>query len=86
MRSSLARRQTASLPSTAAATTTFSVKNLQFASIVEPDNVKISQKLLWTEQKRKTGLSTVPSTIKEELETNPFIAGGRLARRRRKVD
>ncbi|KAH6758032.1 Metallo-hydrolase/oxidoreductase superfamily protein [Perilla frutescens var. hirtella] len=51
----------------------YTVKNLQFASTVEPDNVKISQKLLWAEQKRKTGLPTVPSTIEEELETNPFM-------------
>lgn len=49
------------------------MKNLQFASTVEADNVKISQKLSWAEQKRKTGLPTVPSTIEEELETNPFM-------------
>lgn len=49
------------------------MKNLQFASTVEPDNARISQKLLWAEQKRKTGLPTVPSTIEEEFETNPFM-------------
>ncbi|KAK4382914.1 Hydroxyacylglutathione hydrolase cytoplasmic [Sesamum angolense] len=51
----------------------YTVKNLQFASTVEPDNVRISQKLSWAEQKRHTGLPTVPSTIEEELETNPFM-------------
>ncbi|XP_057776692.1 hydroxyacylglutathione hydrolase cytoplasmic [Salvia miltiorrhiza] len=51
----------------------YTMKNLQFASTVEPDNVSISQKLSWAEQKRKTGLPTVPSTIKEEFETNPFM-------------
>ncbi|KAL0359087.1 UNVERIFIED_CONTAM: Hydroxyacylglutathione hydrolase cytoplasmic [Sesamum angustifolium] len=51
----------------------YTVKNLQFASTVEPDNVRISQKLSWAEQKKHTGLPTVPSTIEEELETNPFM-------------
>lgn len=51
----------------------YTVKNLQFASTVEPDNVRVSQKLSWAEQKRKAGLPTVPSTIEEELETNPFM-------------
>ncbi|KAG6429226.1 hypothetical protein SASPL_107271 [Salvia splendens] len=45
----------------------------EFASTVEPDNVSISQKLAWADQKRKTGLPTVPSTIEEEFETNPFM-------------
>ena len=40
---------------------------------MEPDNASISQKLAWAEQKRKTGLPTVPSTIEEEFETNPFM-------------
>ncbi|KAL8520330.1 hypothetical protein ACS0TY_011034 [Phlomoides rotata] len=51
----------------------YTVKNLQFASTVEPDNAKISQKLSWAEQKKKNSLPTVPSTIEEELETNPFM-------------
>ncbi|KAL6526897.1 Hydroxyacylglutathione hydrolase cytoplasmic [Orobanche gracilis] len=51
----------------------YTVKNLQFASTIEPDNVKISQKLSWAEQKRKSGLPTVPSTVEDELETNPFM-------------
>ncbi|KAL0452631.1 UNVERIFIED_CONTAM: Hydroxyacylglutathione hydrolase cytoplasmic [Sesamum latifolium] len=51
----------------------YTVKNLQFASTVEPDNARISQKLSWAEQKRHTGLPTVPSTIEDELETNPFM-------------
>ncbi|XP_051123099.1 hydroxyacylglutathione hydrolase cytoplasmic [Andrographis paniculata] len=51
----------------------YTVKNLQFALTVEPDNGKISQKLAWAEQKRKSDLPTIPSTIDEELETNPFM-------------
>ncbi|XAR66056.1 Hydroxyacylglutathione hydrolase [Bertholletia excelsa] len=51
----------------------YTVKNLQFALTVEPDNVKIAQKLSWAQHKRQEGLPTVPSTIEEELETNPFM-------------
>ncbi|CAA0811000.1 Hydroxyacylglutathione hydrolase cytoplasmic [Striga hermonthica] len=51
----------------------YTVKNLQFALTVEPENGKICEKLLWAEQKRKNGLPTVPSTIENELETNPFM-------------
>lgn len=49
------------------------MKNLQFAQTVEPDNAKISQKLSWAQQQRQSGLPTIPSTIEEELETNPFM-------------
>ncbi|KAL5801283.1 hypothetical protein ACOSQ3_032915 [Xanthoceras sorbifolium] len=51
----------------------YTVKNLQFALTVEPDNTKIQQKLLWAQQQRQAGLPTIPSTIEEEMETNPFI-------------
>lgn len=51
----------------------YTVKNLQFALTVEPDNEKIRQKLLWSEQQRRAGHQTIPSTIEEELETNPFM-------------
>jgi hydroxyacylglutathione hydrolase len=49
------------------------VKNLQFALTVETENVKIQQKLTWAQQQRQAGLPTIPSTIEEELETNPFM-------------
>ncbi|GJT04303.1 hydroxyacylglutathione hydrolase, cytoplasmic, partial [Tanacetum coccineum] len=52
---------------------TYTVKNLQFAQTVEPDNAKISQKLSWAEQQRQSGLPTIPSTIETELEINPFM-------------
>ncbi|KVI10042.1 Beta-lactamase-like protein [Cynara cardunculus var. scolymus] len=51
----------------------YTVKNLQFAQTVEPDNAKISQKLSWAQQQRQSGLPTIPSTIQEELESNPFM-------------
>ena len=51
----------------------YTVKNLQFAQTVEPDNAKISQKLSWAQQQRQSGLPTIPSTIETELEINPFM-------------
>lgn len=51
----------------------YTVKNLQFASTIEPDNEKIREKLSWAEQQRRAGLATIPSTIEEELEINPFM-------------
>ncbi|XP_008246211.1 PREDICTED: hydroxyacylglutathione hydrolase cytoplasmic-like [Prunus mume] len=51
----------------------YTVKNLQFALTVEPDNEKIKQKLSWAQKQRETGLPTVPSTIEEEMEMNPFM-------------
>lgn len=51
----------------------YTVKNLQFALTVEPDNARIQQKLSWAQQQRQAGLPTIPSTIEEELETNPFM-------------
>ncbi|XP_023743954.2 hydroxyacylglutathione hydrolase cytoplasmic [Lactuca sativa] len=51
----------------------YTVKNLQFAQTVEPDNEKISEKLSWAQKQRQSGLPTIPSTIEQELETNPFM-------------
>ena len=43
--------------------------NLLFASTVEPSNAKIAAKLQWASAQT----CTIPSTIEEELETNPFM-------------
>ncbi|CAI0459266.1 unnamed protein product, partial [Linum tenue] len=51
----------------------YTVKNLQFAQTVEPENAKIKQKLSWAQQQRQAGLPTIPSTIEEEMEINPFV-------------
>lgn len=51
----------------------YTVKNLQFALTVEPDNLRIRQKLTWAQNQRQAGQPTIPSTIEEELETNPFM-------------
>jgi len=49
------------------------VKNLQFALTVEPDNLRTQQKLTWAQNQRQAGQATIPSTIEDELETNPFM-------------
>ncbi|CAG8508250.1 2847_t:CDS:2 [Diversispora eburnea] len=43
--------------------------NLQFASTVDPNNHNLRKKLSWTQ----TTHCTVPSTIGEELEYNPYL-------------
>ncbi|KAA8539720.1 hypothetical protein F0562_026412 [Nyssa sinensis] len=51
----------------------YTVKNLQFALTVEPDNAKTVQKLSWAQHQRQAGLPTIPSTIEEEWQINPFM-------------
>ncbi|CAL5189558.1 unnamed protein product [Lathyrus oleraceus] len=51
----------------------YTAKNLLFALTVEPDNLRIQQKLTWAQNQRQAGQPTIPSTIEEELETNPFM-------------
>jgi len=51
----------------------YTVKNLEFAAVVEPENQKVKEKLEWARQQRAKSLPTIPSTIAEELEYNPFM-------------
>lgn len=71
----------------------YTVKNLQFALTLEPNNqhIKVSpsinpmfsyfrankpdlkDKLSWAEEQRRQQKSTVPSTIGQELQYNPFM-------------
>ncbi|GJQ12424.1 hypothetical protein GpartN1_g4215.t1 [Galdieria partita] len=51
----------------------YTVKNLQFAKTVEPNNSFIQTKLAWAEQKRSLHEPTVPSTLSEEVQYNPFM-------------
>lgn len=50
----------------------YTVNNLKFASLVEPNNGNIKNKLKWALEKREINEPTVPSTIEEELLFNPF--------------
>ncbi|MDD1609883.1 MAG: hydroxyacylglutathione hydrolase [Methylococcaceae bacterium] len=51
----------------------YSQANARFALSVEPDNVALQQKMTVIQQQRANNLPTVPSTIAEELATNPFF-------------
>ncbi|KAG5316901.1 GLO2 protein, partial [Acromyrmex heyeri] len=51
----------------------YTVNNLKFGLHVEPENVAIQQKLDQVHIQRANNLPTVPSTIKDEKLTNPFM-------------
>lgn len=51
----------------------YTEKNLRFAMTVEPENEKLMQKHSWAQNQRQAQLPTIPSTIEEEFETNPFM-------------
>ncbi|MDR2838212.1 MAG: hydroxyacylglutathione hydrolase [Azonexus sp.] len=47
--------------------------NLRFAAAVEPDNPAIAARAARVAKLRRAGLPSVPSTLAEELATNPFL-------------
>ncbi|XP_072743137.1 hydroxyacylglutathione hydrolase, mitochondrial isoform X3 [Anoplolepis gracilipes] len=51
----------------------YTANNLKFGLHVEPENKAIQQKLSWSHTQRANKLPTVPSTIKDEKLTNPFM-------------
>lgn len=51
----------------------YTEKNLQFAATLEPNNPALKRKLERVRELRAKGVSTVPSTMAEEIETNPFL-------------
>jgi hydroxyacylglutathione hydrolase len=51
----------------------YTEKNLEFALTVEPRNPKLAERMNRVRSLRAKGLSTVPSTMAEEKETNPFL-------------
>jgi hydroxyacylglutathione hydrolase len=51
----------------------YTESNLAFAALVEPENVELGERRKRAEAVRARGLPTVPSTIDEELRTNPFL-------------
>eukprot|EP00123_Amoebidium_parasiticum_P003786 comp15101_c0_seq1/m.11752 comp15101_c0_seq1/g.11752 ORF comp15101_c0_seq1/g.11752 comp15101_c0_seq1/m.11752 type:complete len:318 (-) comp15101_c0_seq1:78-1031(-) len=54
----------------------YTLSNLAFAKTVEPKNPELLQKIEWAAEQRKNGLSTVPTTIGDELKFNPFMRVG----------
>ena len=55
----------------------YTVSNLEFAARVEPGNSAIVQRLDAARAARARGEPTVPSTISDELSTNPFLRSDR---------
>ncbi|HWL86665.1 MAG TPA: hydroxyacylglutathione hydrolase [Polyangiaceae bacterium] len=51
----------------------YTKNNLRFAAHVEPNNAKVRARAEHVETLRATGTPTVPGTMADELETNPFL-------------
>lgn len=51
----------------------YTLSNGRFAVTAEPDNQALKQRMIEIEQLREAGKPTVPTTIAQELETNPFL-------------
>lgn len=51
----------------------YTAANARFALSVEPNNVALQERVTLVQQLRKDNLPTVPSTIQQELDTNPFL-------------
>jgi len=51
----------------------YTVANLRFALDVEPDNESLARRLEGAIAAREAGMPTVPSTLADELATNPFL-------------
>ncbi len=51
----------------------YTQKNLEFALTVVPKNEVLVKKMTWVQQQCRDEKATVPSTIGDELEFNPFM-------------
>jgi hydroxyacylglutathione hydrolase len=51
----------------------YTLANAKFAAHVEPDNRDIAQRLAEIEALRAAGKITLPTTVAQERETNPFV-------------
>lgn len=51
----------------------YTLGNLKFALTVDPENTLLQQRFQSVEQARQRGIATVPSWLKEEKQTNPFL-------------
>jgi hydroxyacylglutathione hydrolase len=53
----------------------YTTKNLEYALSLEPENKRIKEKYAWAKKQRSSSppKPTVPSTIAEEAECNPFM-------------
>lgn len=51
----------------------YTLSNARFAKTIEPDNPALISRIAATEAARAAGRPTVPSSLQEELRTNPFL-------------
>lgn len=51
----------------------YTLANLKFAQVVEPENQEIKKRLEKVREQRENGVATVPATMELELKTNPFL-------------
>ncbi|WP_276489202.1 hydroxyacylglutathione hydrolase [Ectopseudomonas mendocina] len=54
----------------------YTLSNLRFAHAVEPDNVRLNERLAEVTRWRDEGRISLPSNIELELATNPFLRTG----------
>jgi hydroxyacylglutathione hydrolase len=67
----------------------YTLANARFAAHVEPGNASVAERLARVEAMRKAGQITLPTTVAEERETNPFVRSTNVeefARRRAAKD
>jgi len=67
----------------------YTASNAAFAAHVDPDNPAVAARRVAVDRQRAASKATVPFTIGEELETNPFLRAGsaeRLGELRRQKD
>ncbi|MFN5856328.1 MAG: hydroxyacylglutathione hydrolase [Pseudanabaenaceae cyanobacterium] len=51
----------------------YTLNNLEFALTIEPDNLALQERFLATQNLRAQNLPTIPSSMKVEKATNPFL-------------
>jgi hydroxyacylglutathione hydrolase len=55
----------------------YTLANLRFAEAAEPGNAEVRARIVRERAKRERGQPTLPTTIGEELATNPFLRAAR---------
>lgn len=63
----------------------YTLQNLQFALHLEPENQQLIERIASATKLRQAGLSTIPTNIKLEKQTNPFLRS-HLSSIRKKLD
>ena len=51
----------------------YTLSNLQFALMAEPDNVDLKEYEINSKNKRENNIPTIPTTLGQELQINPFL-------------